>query len=183
MKKTLICTLFLAMLAGSVSAQRYYTKSGRIEFTSKAPLEDITARNKTVSVLLDTKTGDVQFSVLQKSFEFEKALMQEHFNTDYVESDKFPKAEFKGTITNNASINYGKPGSYPATVKGKLTIHGVTRDIFTTGTVKTDGRSPELVASFTVAVADYKIVVPSIVKDKVAKTVKIDVDGRLEELK
>src|SRR5437588_12703706 len=130
-KKTLIFTLFICMAFLSHAQNKFYTKSGKIEFSSKASLEDIEAKNKTASAILDAKTGTIQFSVLMKSFEFEKALMQEHFNTDYVESDKYPKAEFKGTITNNPNINYNKEGSYTAHVKGQLTMHGVTRDIET----------------------------------------------------
>src|SRR5438309_8290258 len=105
-----LSTLFFFLICGAAlqAQDKFYTKSGKVEFFSKAPLEDISARNKTVSELLDAKTGDLQFSVLMKSFEFEKALMQDHFNSDYVESDKYPKAEFKGTILNNKEINYTK---------------------------------------------------------------------------
>src|SRR5205823_7354571 len=113
---------------GLHAQDKFFTKSGKIAFFSSASLEDIEAHNKTSSVLLDSKTGIIQFSVLMKSFEFEKALMQEHFNSDYVESDKYPKAEFKGTITNNASINYNKDGTYPAKIKGLLTLHGISKN-------------------------------------------------------
>src|SRR5256714_11238409 len=118
LKKNLaILCIILSVISIAHAQDKYYTKSGKIEFYSNAALEDINAKNKTVSAILDAKTGTIQFSVLMKSFEFEKALMQEHFNTDYVESDKYPKAEFKGTITNNPNINYNKEGSYTAHVK------------------------------------------------------------------
>ena len=120
---------------------KYYTKSGNINFYSKTPLEDIEAAHKSAVCVLDTKTGTLQFTVLIKGFEFENEEMQDHFNSDYLESDKYPKAEFKGHIINNSSINYTKPNSYPVNLKGQLTIHGVTKEVQTVGTMKvaTDG--------------------------------------------
>ena len=114
-------------------------------------MEDIEAKNKTVAAVVDSKTGAIQFSAQMKGFEFEKKLMQEHFNENYVESNKFPKSEFKGTITNNSEINYTKDGSYTAKVKGKLTIHGVTRDVETTGTFKVSGGKIDAIKDLRVA--------------------------------
>ena len=183
LKKTFIAA-GLVMAALSLQAQdKFYTKTGRIEFYSKAPLEDIEAKNKTVAAILDTKSGALQFSVLMKGFEFPKALMQEHFNENYVESDKYPKAEFRGTIINNSSVNYTADGTYPAQVSGKLTIHGVTREIKTTGTIKVDGGQIDASSVFNVLVSDYNIKIPAVVKDKISKTIKVAVDCRLEPLK
>lgn len=178
--------LLLSALALSTTLHaqdKYFTKSGKVQFYSKAPMEEIEARNKTAAAILDTKTGALQFSVLMKSFEFEKALMQEHFNENYVESDKFPKADFKGTIVNNSAINYSKDGQYTAQIKGKLTIHGVTRDVETTGTIKVNGGKIEAASAFGIALSDYQISIPSVVKDKIANNVKITVDCNLEPLK
>ena len=181
-KHSLFCLLVFTSLF--LQAQdKYYTKTGKIEFSSKAPMEDIEAKNKTVAAILDTKTGAVQFSVLMKGFEFEKQLMQQHFNENYVESDKFPRAEFKGTITNNSSINYKKDGSYPAKVKGKLTIHGVTRDVETDGLIKVSGGKIDATSSFNVLLSDYNVRIPAIVKDKVSNTIRITVDCELQPLK
>lgn len=178
-------TLALVLLATTlVQAQdKFFTKSGRIEFFSNAPMEDIEARNKNVTAVLDTKTGALQFSVLMKAFEFQKALMQEHFNENYVESHKYPKGEFRGTIVNNGDINYNKPGTYPATVKGELTIHGVTREVVTTGTITVDGSALNATSSFNIKLSDYNIKVPSVVKDKLSNNIKITVDTKLEPLK
>jgi polyisoprenoid-binding protein YceI len=184
LKKNLIAIAGLLLLTTAAQAQeKYFTKSGRIEFYSKAPLEDIEAKNKTVMAVLDSKTGAIQFAVQMKGFEFEKALMQEHFNENYVESEKFPKAEFKGTISNNGDINYAKAGTYNAKVKGKLTLHGVTKDVETTGTVKVDGGKLDAVSSFNIQLSDYNIKIPSVVKDKISNNVKITVDTKLEPLK
>jgi polyisoprenoid-binding protein YceI len=185
MLRNCVTTLVVVLLAGTLTQaqDKYFTKSGKIDFYSNAPLEDIEANNRTVTVVLDTKTGAVQFSVLMRGFQFRKALMQEHFNENYVESHKYPKGEFRGTIVNNSEIDYSKPGSYPAAVKGKLTIHGVTRDIVTTGTVTVDGTNLLATSSFNIKLSDYNIKIPSVVKDKLSNNIKITVDTRLEPLK
>jgi len=183
LKKNLIVAGLIIVGLTSQAQDKYFTKTGRIEFSSKAPLEDIEAKNKTVAAILDAKTGALQFSVLMKGFEFPKALMQEHFNENYVESDKYPKAEFKGSITNNSAINYTTDGVYPAQVSGKLTIHGVTKDIKTTGTIKVDEGKIDASSAFNVLVSDYNIKIPAVVKDKISKTIKVTVDCRLEPLK
>ena len=131
--KMSVAFLLTFLSISSFAQDKYFTKTGKIDFFSKASLEDIEAKNKTVTAVLDSKTGAVQFAVQMKGFEFEKQLMQQHFNENYVESDKFPRSEFKGSVTNNSAINYKKDGTYPARVKGKMTIHGVTNDVETTG--------------------------------------------------
>jgi len=183
LKKAFIIIVLALYSLFSQAQDKYFTKTGKIEFYSKAPMEDIEAKNKTVAAILDTKTGAVQFSVLMKGFEFPKALMQEHFNENYVESNKFPKSEFKGSITNNTLINYTKDGSYPARVAGKLTIHGITKDVNTTGTVKVDGGKINLSSVFNILLSDYKIKIPSLVKEKLSNNIQIAVDCRLEPLK
>src|SRR4051812_12658543 len=95
-----------------IAQDRFFTKTGRISFYSKAPLEDIEAHNNSVTAVLDSKTGNLQFAVQMKGFEFEKALMEEHFNENYAQTDTYPRAEFKGSVVNNSSINYGKDGEY-----------------------------------------------------------------------
>src|SRR6187549_3217625 len=114
-KKNLIVLAILVVLSSVSFAQdKFYTKTGKVSFLSKAPLEEIEGKNKTVTAVIDSKTGGIQFQIQMKGFEFEKQLMQNHFNENYVESDKYPKSEFKGTITNNSAINYKKDGTYTA---------------------------------------------------------------------
>ena len=173
-KKNLILFATLVLTVSvSFGQGKFYTKTGKISFISKAPLEEIEGKNKTVTAVVDSKTGAMQFAVQMKGFEFEKQLMQQHFNENYVESDKYPKAEFKGTISNNSAINYSKDGSYPAKVKGKLTIHGVTKDVETTGTLKINGGKIDANSTFNVLISDYNIKIPAVVKDKVSNTIKI----------
>ena len=184
MKKQFVITVAILFAASAMMAQdKYFTKNGRIIFSSKTSMENIEANNKSVTCVLDIKTGNLQFAVLMKGFEFEKALMQEHFNENYVESHKFPKAEFKGQIANSSEINYSKDGTYAAKVKGKLTIHGETKEVETTGTVIVRGGKIETDAGFNIDLADYKIEIPKIVKDNISKTVKIEVDCTLDPLK
>lgn len=184
LKKKVIVMLALVMAASISFAQdKFYTKTGKISFYSKAPLEEIEGKNKTVTAVVDSKSGAMQFSVQIKGFEFEKQLMQQHFNENYMQSDKYPKAEFKGSITNNADINYTKDGTYTAKVKGKLTIHGVTKDVETTGSFKVSGGKIDATSTFNVLISDYNISIPAVVKDKVSNSIKITVDCNLEPLK
>lgn len=183
MLRNLLAGMIILIAAVSNAQDRYFTKTGNISFHSKADLENIDAYNRTVTCVLDTKTGAVQLSTLMKGFEFQKALMQEHFNEKYVESDRFPKGEFKGQITNNSSIDYTKDGSYPANVKGQLTIHGVTKDIETNGTVNIKNGKPQAVTSFNITLSDYNISIPALVKDKLSNSINIKVNCSLEPLK
>lgn len=170
--------------AATLQAQdKFFTKSGTIHFESKGEEELIQADHHNVTCVLDSKSGALQFSVLVKGFEFKKALMQEHFNENYVESNKFPKSEFRGQITNNAEINYTKDGTYPAKVKGKLTLHGETKEVATDGKVTVKGGKVNTVADFNILLSDYKITIPNLVKDKVSNTVIISVNNNLEPLK
>ena len=107
--------LFIGLISTfSLQAQKYMTKNGNIKFYSETPMETIEATNNQVNAALDTQTGDLVFKVLIKSFQFEKALMQEHFNENYMESDKMPNSTFKGKVTNLSAIDFTKEGTYEA---------------------------------------------------------------------
>jgi hypothetical protein len=185
MKKTLILGISVVILFSSTlhAQEKFYTKAGKISFFSATSMENISAVNKTVVCLLNIKTGDLQFAVLMKGFEFKKALMQEDFNRDYIESSKFPKSEFKGQISNNSTINYAVNGKYNAEVKGKLSLHGVTKDISANGTITVKDGKVSLNSVFTILIADYSITVPRIYMDNISKSIKITVDCNLEALK
>jgi Uncharacterized conserved protein len=175
--------LLITLLTISLTAQeKYYTKSGTISFVSKGAIETITANHKSVTCVLDAKTGDVQFAVLMKGFEFRKALMQQHFNENYVESDKYPRSEFRGKITNNNEIDYTKDGTYTAHVKGRLTIHGQTKDVTTNGKISVKGRKLQTSATFNILMSDYNISIPALVKENMSNTVTITVNCTLEPL-
>lgn len=184
MKKLIILVCLLAVSGIEVFAQgKYFSREGKIQFFSKAPMEDIEAINRKATAVLDTETGKMEFSVLMKAFEFEKALMMEHFNENYVESNKFPKAVFKGAITDASSVKWDKDGSYPVTVKGTMELHGVTKEVQASGTftVKDDKLNGK--SEFNLNIKEYDIQIPSVVKDKIAEVVKITVDVNYEPLK
>lgn len=180
---SVIITASLITTSSLLAQDKFFTKSGRINFVSKAPVENINGNHKSVTCVLDTKTGNVQFAVLMKGFEFEKALMQEHFNENYVESHKFPKAEFKGQVVNNSEVNYSKEGTYQAKVKGTLTMHGEPKEVETTGSIVVKSGKLQAGADFTILLSDFKIEIPKLVKDNISNTVKVIVDCSLEPLK
>ena len=185
MKKTILAIIALIAVGLTVvNAQgKYFTRNGNIKFYSQAPMENIEANNRQVTSFIDTETGDMAFSVLMKSFEFEKALMQEHFNENYVESDKYPKSTFKGTITNLDEINFKKDGVYNTKVTGDLTLHGVTKNITTNGTIEVKNGNIIAKSKFPITVADYKISIPAVVRDNIAKEVEVTVDMVYEPYK
>lgn len=179
-KALLICALATGSFLGA-SAQKIYTKNGFISFFSKTPMENIQADNNQVMSVLNTQTGDLQFSVLIKSFRFEKALMEEHFNENYMESEKFPKAGFKGSITDLNRVSFGADGQYTVTVSGDLTIHGVTNKVSTPGTITIKGGKISADARFNVKTADYNISIPKVVRDNIAESIEIKVSCNYDQ--
>jgi len=182
-KVSAIFFLSFLIFKTSFGQEKYFTKTGKIQFFSKTVAENVDATNRSAAVILDSKSGDLQFAVLMKGFEFKKALMQEHFNTKYVESDKYPKAEFKGQITNNSEIKYTTDGAYAAKVKGKLTMHGVTKDIETTGMITIKNGKITTASTFNIQLPDYSIKVPAVNRSQVSDNIKVTVDCSLEVLK
>ena len=182
MKKTIFLLFVMTVLTNYLFAQKYITKAGNIEFFSKAQMEEIKATSKQVSAALDATTGDFVFKVLMKSFEFEKALMQEHFNENYVESDKFPNATFKGKITNLKDVNFAKDGTYNVTVEGDLTIHGVTKKVTEKGVIEIKGGKVNASATFNILLADYNVTIPNTVVNNISKSIEIRVNTVLEKL-
>lgn len=180
MNKSIKIIAGLMLMSGVASAQKYMTRTGKVSFYSATPIENIEAFNNEVASVMDTKTGDIIFQVPIKSFKFESGKMQEHFNENYMESDKYPKAEFKGKIADIDKVNFGKDGDYKVTSKGKMTIHGVTRDVSIPGTVTVKGSEATLNSKFMVKNEDYGIKVPSVVATKIAKEIEVTVNTVLK---
>ena len=151
------------------------TKNGFISFYGHTPVEDIKADNNQVASVLDTSTGDLVFQVLIKSFHFDRALMEEHFNENYMESDKFPKATFKGKITNLQSVNFAKNGTYDVNVEGDLTIRDATNKINAKGTIEVNAGGINANSKFLISPEDYKINIPGVVREKIAKDLETTV--------
>jgi polyisoprenoid-binding protein YceI len=183
MKIGINAILLIVIAIAGYCQEKYFTKSGKVTFYSKAPLEDIEAKNNNAVSVLDKSTAQVEVSILMKAFEFEKALMQEHFNENYVESDKFPKSIFKGTIDNLAAIDFAKDGTYNTTVAGKLTLHGETKDISAPVILNINNGKLSAASDFKIRPEDFKISIPVLVRDKIGKEIRIMVEINYEVFK
>lgn len=182
MKKIFLVTIGIMFILICHAQNRLITRAATIGFYSKAPMENIEAINKSGISVIDKATGQLEFSVLLKGFSFEKALMQEHFNENYVESDLFPKAGFKGKITELSKVNFAKDGLYNVPIKGILNLHGVSKEITTSATITIHNGTTVGEAAFNIDITDYKIKIPSIVNDKIAKIIKITVKAIYQSL-
>lgn len=175
--------IYLAVLAGSLiigkthAQDKFYTKSGKIEFVAVHD-RDVNAVNRSAVITLDTKTGEFQFSVLINGFEFKKAGMQEKFNNQVLESDKFPKATFKGTLEDPLSVDYKKDGDYQVRVKGTMTLHGVSKEITAKGVLSINKNTISTISTFTLSIDDYNISNPGIGEG----TISITVDCSLQAM-
>jgi polyisoprenoid-binding protein YceI len=154
---------------------KYFTRTGTISFFSATPIEDISARNQQVAAVVDTQTGQVAFTVLMKEFKFPKSLMQDHFNENYVESEKYPKALFSGRLVDFQAAALAAAGPQPVQVEGDLTIHGVTQRVRVPGTLQLQNNHLLVNAKFVIAPADYRIEIPLLVRGHIAKTVDVTV--------
>ena len=166
----LICFLCMSI---TNAQDRYLTKNGTITFFSYAPMEDIKADNNQVLSIIDVSNGKMAISILMKSFLFEKALMQEHFNENYVASDTYPKATFKGEILNFDEI---KEASTNTTVKGTISIHGVSKEIIIEANIARTEDAILVQGEFYLAVADFDIKIPTVVVNNIAKKIKVTFD-------
>jgi len=183
--KKLSFTLLLLFIAGSLLAQgKYMTRNGAVSFTAEGVVKDgVQAKNDQGACILDASNGEVVFQILIKSFQFQKALMQEHFNENYMESHKFPKAVLKGKINEWASIDLKKNGTHLVTVTGELNIHGVTQKVTKAGKVEVKDGKIRLSSDFDVTLADHNIAIPKIVEDKIAKTAQVSLNMLLDPAK
>lgn len=178
-RRIFFTTLFFISGVVGLFGQKYFSKVGHVVFSSDASLEKIEGKNTNGLIVLDAANGRLECSVLIKGFQFEKALMQDHFNENYMESHKFPKGVFKGTITNMQDINLKKDGTYTAMVKGDLTLHGVTKPFSPTGKVVVKGGKITATSSFELMVADFNIEIPKVVRDNIAEKVKVAIQADL----
>jgi len=178
MKNLFLIGLLFTAVSVSQAQERFLTRTGHIKFFSAAPMENIEAHNHQVTAVVDAG-GEIAFKVIMKSFDFEKAAMQEHFNKQYLHTDKYPEAKFEGRITNMSSVNLKNDGSYPVQVDGKMTIHGVTKTIKQSGTIVVKGGNVVANAKFPIKLADYEVKVPSDFSKKISETVEITVDCTL----
>lgn len=155
---------------------RYATRTGETSFFSATPMENISAVNHKVASVFDVTTGQVEMSMLMKAFEFEKALMQEHFNENYMESNTYPKGLFKGKVSGFSADDLGKPGKHEVTIDGDLSIHGVTqhRTLKATLTVDPNG-TLHAESDLSIKPEDHKITIPNLVRGQIAEEIQVKV--------
>lgn len=169
--------VIIVLLLGTQLAigQKYYSKTGKISFHSDAKMEQIEATNTSASTVIDVATGSMEWAVLIQGFKFEKSLMQDHFNENYMESATYPKAKFKGKIENVSTVNFSKDGVYNVTVSGQLEMHGVTKPVTTQGTITVKSGVVSAKSKLTVLLADYDIEIPKLVEENISKSVDISI--------
>ncbi|MGI4760723.1 MAG: YceI family protein [Janthinobacterium lividum] len=156
---------------------KYMTRAGHVSFFSASIMEDIEARNDKVAAVFDLSTGQIAFSVPIHEFQFKRTLMQEHFNENYMESDKFPKATFTGQVLNAGPV-LKQLASATQTVEaeGNLTVHGVTHKALVTGTLQLRDGQLVVFAYFNIAPADFSIDIPLLVREHIAKSVSVRIN-------
>jgi len=173
MKTTYTLLALLLLLTGSAHSQKYTTKTGNLKFEASVPsFEEVAADNKTASAALETSTGELAVLALMKGFRFKVALMEEHFNESYAETDKFPKATFKGKIEGFDASKLNATGK-TFTITGDLTLHGKTKKMTDIATISKSGNIITVSGNFTVKPQEFGIEIPKMVSKKVAEQVKI----------
>lgn len=181
MKKVIITSILLG-IALSLSAQKVFTKEGHIAFTSTSPLETIEADNHKALSIIDLTDGSMEWSVLVKGFQFDKKLMQEHFNENYMESSKYPKAKLVAKLNGYGKLKEGDVSNLELPYTGQLTIHGVTKEVSGVATFSGSMSSLSATSKLVVACADYDIDIPKVVRDNIAKEITIDVSADYQVL-
>lgn len=150
--------VFSGLYASAQDDARLVSEKSHIRFFSSTPAEDIEAHNYSATSTINTGNGNVAFSVPMQGFEFDKRLMQRHFNQDkFLDTQQFPTARLVGTITNLDAIDFSSNGKYDAIIEGELTIKGVTNKIRENGTVTVNGNVVTAESVFDVTLADYGI--------------------------
>lgn len=180
MKKTLL-TLAVSAIAGLANAQVFKTSAGNISFKSKTAIEEFTATNAQVEAAIAPAKNQMQFRVPVNGFQFKSGLMQKHFQENYMETSRFQYSNYVGKISNIAAVNFAKDGEYAVESVGKLTMHGVTKDITVPGKVIVKGGNVTLKANFKIKCSDYQIKIPAASAASVSDDIDITVDCALSK--
>ena len=177
MKYTMLIIILLALILPVRSQDSlWFTRTGHIYFISHTDIIDIDAHNYQTGSFLNIQNGEIAFSLLMKSFKFTLPLAEEHFNENYVEAEKFPKATFKGKILNFDPLKLVPGMDYKVEVEGDLSIHGITSRIREVGVLRKSGNEITATSKFVIKLDTYNITVPNIVADLVAKEIPIDIN-------
>ena len=170
--KVLVILVCLSLSFPAV-CQKFTAEKGQVSFFSDAAIEDIEAVNTVVGSLYNATSGEIVYILKIRDFVFPKALMREHFNEKYMESEKFPKSSFQGKVT---GYNPTATGAQKVHAVGKLNIHGVTKDIDVAGTMENVAGKIQLKSRFMIKLADYNVKIPTIVWQNIAEEVEVRID-------
>jgi hypothetical protein len=174
MKKNLFLFLCCLTLSFEGFTQHLYSlKKSNIHFYAGTPMEDIDADNTKTNSFLDLKAGDILISIPNNGFKFKSALMEEHFNENYMESEKFPKSEFKGKILEIEKYDFSKTDSYKVKIEGTLTVHGVSKKRTLEVTIYREGAALIGTTKFIISLADHNIQRPQILWEKLSENIEV----------
>lgn len=173
--KYIFITLFSFLSINQAGQDLYVSKNARITFFSSALIEDIKAETVKAVSVFSAATNELDFSVAISSFQFDKAFMQQHFNSDYMESDKYPRAIFKGKLLEHVDVT--KDGTYPVNARGELTVHGITQTRTIPGTFMVKNGVITMTSEFMVKCADHQIDIPQILFYHIAEVIKVNVSA------
>jgi uncharacterized membrane protein len=182
MKKVFL-TFFATLTFALAFSQRYYTKAANITFDASSSAIDVIGTSNVGVSVIDSKSGAIEIAVPITSFIFKRQLMQEHFNENYMESPKFPKAFFKGTITNISEVNFTKDGNYNLKMTGTMEMHGVKKEMTVSGLIKVFGGQVTGTSQFNVELQDHNITIPGLVIDAISPTAKVSITAIYQMLK
>ncbi len=167
----ILITSFLLVLALSAHAQLFLTQTGETSFFSETPLENIAAKNTNTAAIINTAKGEIAIKMAMNQFVFPNKLMQEHFNENYMESDKYPTATFRGKI--QETIDFKKDGVYDVSAKGTLEIHGIKQDRIIKGKLTVGKGQIMMESNFNIKLVDHKIDIPTVVFAKIAEVISV----------
>jgi hypothetical protein len=173
MQRQITLTIVVSLITVSSWGQKYVTEKSFVSFFSDAAIEDITADNKEASGIFNSATNDIAFSIPIKDFEFAKSLMKEHFNEKYMETEKYPKSTYQGKVS---GYDANATGVQNVKSTGKLTIHGVTKDVEIPGTIEKQGDKLVMKSKFIVKLEDYNIAIPQLLWQNIAEQVEVTAD-------
>ena len=173
LKKLFILVLLVASV-GAFGQGKCIAKNAYISFYSSTPMEDILGESNEAVTIMNAETGEIGFQALMTTFHFKRALMEEHFNENYMESAKFPKARFNGKIEGFSKDMLNAPVA-DIKITGKLNVHGVEKTITVPGTLGLENGQLVGTSKFKVTPENYGIAIPSLVRDKIGKEMEITV--------
>jgi polyisoprenoid-binding protein YceI len=179
MRKLLLCCVLVILIVGEGFAQNlFYTKNLETSFFSEARFENIEALSKKGTSVINISTGEIAFKIPIRSFIFKNGLMQEHFNENYLESDKYPNATFTGKLMEGLDLK--KDGTYNVIATGKLTVHGITKDRSIGGVIEVNKGRILVASSFDVPVQDHNINIPNDKISNISQNIKVEVKAAYE---